>query len=391
MRRARMHGAKEAVTRNGMMNTPEMRKAGAAALEMAGARVTELTAFLGLDGFVDEIIAVVDERQDASTYTRIPTIAALAERMAAAAGRSTNIELVTTRTKLGGNGPIMANALAAFGVRVTYLGALGYPAMHPVFEELARRAEVHTMAEPGRTDALEFEDGKLLLGKMFPLADVTWEAINRLGKRSVVESAMAEASLVGFVNWTMLPYMSDIWAAMQAEIFPKLQGPRRWMFFDLADPEKRPVEERRRALELIVRFQERFECVLGLNEKEAFEIGEVLGLTGFRHSREDLRQLTGAIRKQVPVNTVVVHPTRHALACSGGEVDDVDGPFVAKPLITTGAGDHFNSGFMLGKLLGLSNAQSLLCGVSTSGFYVRTGRSPAVGDLVALMSDWPVA
>jgi hypothetical protein len=46
---------------------------------------------------------------------------------------------------------------------------------------------------------------------------------------------------------------------------------------------------------------------------------------------------------------------------------------------------------MLGKLLGLSNAQSLLCGVSTSGFYVRTGRSPAVGDLVALMSDWPVA
>src|SRR5262245_3044450 len=151
----------------------------------------------------------------------------MAERIAAAAGRSTNIELVTVRTKLGGNGPIMGNALAAFGVKVTYLGALGYPTIHPVFEEFARRAEVHSIADPGRTDALEFDDGKLLFGKMFPLADVTWENINRNGKRALVERNMEAASLVGFVNWTMLPFMSDIWEAMQREICPRLAGPRR--------------------------------------------------------------------------------------------------------------------------------------------------------------------
>lgn len=373
------------------MNTSEFHNSCASALEAAAGKVPQLTAFLGLDGFVDEIIAVVDERRNAREYSRIPTISALAERIAAAAGRSTNIELVTTRTKLGGNGPIMANALAAFGVKVTYLGALGYPVIHPVFEEFATRAEVHTIADPGRTDALEFEDGKLLIGKMFPLAEVTWANINAHGKRALVEQQMAAASLVGFVNWTMLPYMSDIWEAMQNEVCPKLGGAKRWMFFDLADPEKRPLAERQRALELITSFQKHFECILGLNEKEAFEVGEVLGLTGFHHSRGDLQSLTAAIRQKVPVNTVVVHPTRHALACSGGSVDDVDGPFVAKPLITTGAGDHFNSGFVLGKLLGLSNAQSLLCGVSTSGFYVRTGRSPAVSDIIGLMREWPAS
>ncbi len=373
------------------MNTPEFRSACAAALQGVAAQVPQLSAFLGLDGFVDEIIAVVDERQDARQYSRIPTISALAERIAAAAGRSTNVELVTTRTKLGGNGPIMANALAAFGVRVTYLGALGYPTLHPVFDEFARHAEVHTIADPGRTDALEFEDGKLLFGKMFPLAEVTWANIEKHGKRPLVEQHLGRASLVGFVNWTMLPYMSDIWEAMQKEICPKLTGPKRWMFFDLADPEKRPVSERQRALSLITSFQNHFECILGLNEKEAFEVGEVLGLTGYSHSRADLQALTAAIRQKVPVNTIVVHPTRHALACSGAAVDDVDGPFVAKPLITTGAGDHFNSGFVLGKLLGLSNAQSLLCGVSTSGFYVRTGQSPAVADIAGLMRDWPKA
>ena len=371
------------------MNTPELRQSCAAALDAAAAQVPQLTAFLGLDGFVDEIIAVVDERQNAREYSRIPTIAALAERIGAAAGRSTNIELVTTRTKLGGNGPIMANALAAFGVKVTYLGALGHPTMHPVFDEFAQRAEVHTIADPGRTDALEFEDGKLLFGKMFPLAEVTWANIEKHGKRPLVERQMASASLVGFVNWTMLPYMSDIWATMQAEVCPRLTGPRRWMFFDLADPEKRPLAERKRAIELIVAFQKHFECILGLNEKEAFEVGEVLGLAGFGHGRPDLQALTAALRKQIPVNTIVVHPTRHALACSGGAVDDLDGPFVAKPLITTGAGDHFNSGFVLGKLLGLTNAQALLCGVSTSGFYVRTGRSPSVADVAGLMRNWP--
>jgi hypothetical protein len=373
------------------MSNPETRNACAAALERAAAKVPQLSAFLGLDGFVDEIIAAVDERQNAKEYCRIPTISELAQRIAAAAGRSTNVELVTTRTKLGGNGPIMANALAAFGLKVTYLGALGHPAIHPVFEEFCRHADVHSIADPGRTDALEFDDGKLLFGKMFPLAEVTWENIVRHGKRPLVEQHLAAASLVGFVNWTMLPYMSDIWAALQTEVCPRLSGPRRWMFFDLADPEKRPRGERQRALELIVGFQKHFECILGLNEKEAFEVGEVLGLTGFGHSRADLQGLTAALRKHIPVDTIVVHPTRHALACSGDRVDDVDGPFVAKPLITTGAGDHFNSGFVLGKLLGLSNPEALLCGVSTSGFYVRTGRSPAVADIAGLMRNWPSA
>jgi sugar/nucleoside kinase (ribokinase family) len=66
----------------------------------------------------------------------------------------------------------------------------------------------------------------------------------------------------------------------------------------------------------------------------------------------------------------------------------VEGPFTPKPLITTGAGDHFNAGFCLGKLLGFDNAKAVLTGVSTSGFYVRSAKSPTVSDLVGLMNDW---
>ena len=55
--------------------------------------------------------------------------------------------------------------------------------------------------------------------------------------------------------------------------------------------------------------------------------------------------------------------------------------------ITTGAGDHFNSGFCLGKLLGLDDATSVLTGVTTSGHYVRTAESPTIAQLVDMMKD----
>ena len=64
-------------------------------------------------------------------------------------------------------------------------------------------------------------------------------------------------------------------------------------------------------------------------------------------------------------------------------------PFVPNPKITTGAGDHFNSGFCLGKLLGFSNPECVLTGVSTSGFYVKNAISPSVSNLANFLNNWP--
>jgi hypothetical protein len=277
------------------MNTPELRERVAKVLAESDGRVGGLSAFVGLDGFVDEIVHAVDTRQDAEHYTRLETITAFGDRIKEAAGRSTNIEMVRVQNKLGGNGPIMANALAVLGLKVTYVGALGYPDIHAVFKPFAGRAEVHTIAESGHTDAAEFADGKVMLVKSDSLKDVTWANIQERFGRERFAAALGQASLVGFVNWTMIPHMSDIWESLLSDFCPHFQGPRRRLFFDLADPQKRSVEDIQRALRLIQRFQEHFDVTLGLNEKEACEIAEVFGLPQDDGTPEGLARMGRAI------------------------------------------------------------------------------------------------
>jgi len=371
------------------MKTSDLREECARQLTSQSARAASFSAFVGLDGFVDEIVHAVDKRENSREYTRLPTITSFAERIAGAAGRSTNIEMVAQRIKLGGNGPIMANALATLGPKVTYVGALGYPNLHPVFESLSKRAQVHTIAEPGYTDAAEFLDGKVMLVKSTSLSEITWENIDkRLGRDRFLKH-FTSADLVAFVNWTMIPYMTEIWEALHREACPAVKGPRRKLFFDLADPEKRPDDDIARALQLISDFQRCFDVILGVNEKEATEIAEALGIPDHGHSPEGLSELAREIHAKLQIDTLMVHPVTYALAVSGAKVDLVQGPVIMKPVITTGAGDHFNSGFCLGKLLGFDNEFSLLMGVSTSGYYVKTGQSPEIKDLVGLMTNWP--
>ena len=369
------------------MQLNELRAQCAQILLTKSTEAAAMTAFVGLDGFIDEILHVVDKRESAEVFQRLPTIAKLADRFAAAAGKSTNLELVNQVTKLGGNGPIMANALASFGLKVTYLGNLGYPNVNSVFADFARRAEVHSIANPGTTDALEFEDGKVMIGKHSSLKEINWENIQTRFGRERFANKFGAADLVGFVNWTMLPYMSQVWEAILKEICPSMKSSRRTIFFDLADPEKRTREDILHALDLIGQFEKYFNVILGLNEKEAGEIGQVFGLKPQGSAPDDLAKFSQEIAAHLKVGTLVVHPVSYALAVTRGKVDVVEGFFTPKPLITTGAGDHFNSGFCLGRLLGLDNQMSLMTGVTTSGYYVRTGQSPSIPHLATLLQD----
>ena len=75
-----------------MIQPEEFREQCAVKLLTLVGPASHLRAFVGLDGFVDEIVHAVDKRENAEKYLRQPTIAALGERISAAAGKSTNID-----------------------------------------------------------------------------------------------------------------------------------------------------------------------------------------------------------------------------------------------------------------------------------------------------------
>lgn len=100
----------------------------------------------------------------------------------------------------------MANALVKCGTSVTYMGSLGTPNIHPVFGELVEGcSQVYAIAEPGHTDAVEFDDGKIMLGKMEGLHAVTWEALQEVVGVERLKAAFTDCDLAATINWTMTP------------------------------------------------------------------------------------------------------------------------------------------------------------------------------------------
>jgi sugar/nucleoside kinase (ribokinase family) len=140
---------------------------------------------------------------------------------------------------------------------------------------------------------------------------------------------------------------------------------------------------------LLTTFQKQIDVVLGLNLKESGEVLDVLGLHVPADLEGDLEKIAADIRKALDLSCVVVHPRRGAAAATATATARFAGPFVEKPMISTGAGDHFNAGFCLGRVLGFELEECLCTGVATSGFYVRTAKSPTGKDLSDFIAKLP--
>lgn len=347
-------------------------------------------ALVGIDGFVDKIVHPVDKRSGpGDQYTPISTIAEFGARISSAAGKSANIELAPILEKLGGNGPIMANAQCAHGVQVRYLGALGKTAIHPVFTEFAEKTNAISITDPGITHAAEFSDGKIMLGSMASLDDINYEHIVSAMGADELSQCVAEADLVAMVNWTMIPYLSDIFNDFLERLLPTLpENKDRIFFFDLADPEKRSKEDLLEVLDIFGKFEAFGKVILGLNLREAEQVDELLGFDPIENTPENLQVLAARIREALKLDTLVVHPTRDCACATPEGTAYVKGPFCEKPKITTGAGDHFNSGFVTARLIGLSPAAALTVAVATSGFYVRTAVSPSLEEISEFIATW---
>jgi len=333
----------------------------------------------GFDGFIDTIARIIRDKEDNNSPSLFNTIKEFGDYILEKQGASFSLELDERSIKLGGNMPIMANALGRLGLTVNCIGALGAPQVHPVFNQLSPNCHLHSFAEPGTALAYEFNDGKIMTAQMKSINTSGWDTIKEaIGLKTLVR-LYSESDMICLLNWSEIDVSSNIWKGILNEVLPNYSVIKKQIaFFDLSDCSKRSNPSIREALDLLQQFAKHTKIVLSLNKNEAAIIFQVLY---GKKSKMDLLSVGKELIERLNIDTLVLHSAREAIAFANNEQGWVDSFYTAEPKISTGAGDNFNAGFCAGQLLELDLESSVILANAVSGCYVRQGISPQLPDL----------
>ena len=339
----------------------------------------------GFDGFVDSIVKVVNYKTENSGTVFFNTIGEFGSYISAKSGSGFSLESEELVQKLGGNMPIMANAMAQMGISVNCTGAFGIPTIAPAFAGMHSNCQLFSYTNPGFTTAMEFADGKIMLAQMTDLNHSDWNTIkSAIGLEKLTE-IFTLSDLVCLVNWSELDHSNHIWQGLLTDIFANqgTDSTAKQFFFDLSDCSKRSAEAIQSALKLITQFGRYGEVTLSLNRNEA----NILYKTLINDTPPTDIQLTGnELFTRLKIDTLIIHSSKISAAWDSNGTYISEPDFIAKPLISTGAGDNFNAGFCMAMLMGLPPEPSLIMANLTSNIYITTGKSPGIDTLIAYIS-----
>jgi hypothetical protein len=341
---------------------------------------------IGIDAFIDKIQRVVKSQTEEGECVFFNDIGEFGTYLITKKGMSCGIEVRERFTKLGGNAPIMANALGSLGVKLNCVAAMGYPEIDPIFKELSSNCTLHTVANPGYTTALEFNDGKIMLSQREALLELTWNSLKNLLGIEKLKEFICKGDLVGLVNWNGIKQSNSIFRGILQDVLKGCDPSKeKVVFFDLADCSERSPEDICEAIELIRQFGDYFKVILGLNENETYLVYKALqGEKG----NKDLLTVGDELYKELKIDALVVHTHKSSIAWHKDGRSQISSLFVQKPKLSTGGGDNFNAGLCFGQLLGYDFESSMYIANATSGYYVRNGKSPSIDNLIETLTLW---
>lgn len=348
--------------------------------------------FVGFDGFVDFIKKAVKQRRS-QEVTYYETLTDFSDRIRQATGKSGQIELITKRVKIGGNAPILSNALGKLGVSSYCVGSMGYPELHPVFSSINEKCRIISLQNPGESDAIEFSDGKLILSELSVFHGFNWNYINNSPEIHQIRRSFMECSLIAFVDWANLSLASNIWDGVLHDIIKPSGRKDFQFFFDLCDPSKKTVQQIDEVLDLISSFSHFGKVTLGLNENETIKIWCAIHGVDVSDPNEQSKIPTvleagDGVFKAMNVDCLLVHPVDRAIAFRKSEVLEFPGRLVTSPKVLTGGGDNLNAGYCFGLLYDLPIDQCVHLGIAASGSYIQNGESPDLATIIDYMDVW---
>ena len=337
----------------------------------------------GFDAVVDQVAHVVRSVSPSQEKTYFRTITEFSDHIRSKAGLSGSFELETVCQKMGGNMTIYSNALGRLGVTMHCIGSFGSPVSGP-FLDMDPRCMRFGICEPGFCQALEFDDGKLMLASMETLRQITWERLaEQLGMDRLLSWA-AQDDVIALLNWSELEGSTQLFRAFYENLLEGQAADKgKYLFVDISDASRRQTSEIREILQLFHRFSHRRTVVLSVNENECRLLCGALGIA----PAMDLARQARELRERIGIDYLVLHLLDRAMVCPGSVDARRPGYYIERPLFATGGGDNFNAGFTFGLLSGLSPEDCLSLGNAVSGYYVRQGKSPDLEQVTAFIAS----
>jgi hypothetical protein len=147
------------------------------------------------------------------------------------------------------------------GIPVSYIGSLGWPRPHPVFDDFTKRVKTYSIGEPGYSDAIEFTDGKLICGRQQSVSEISWQSVLNGLLLDKLSELVRQAGLIAFLDWGIIFSMTEIMNEFLHQLGDHLSGPRKPIFIDTADPAKRSETDIRRFVEILPRLADKSKSI----------------------------------------------------------------------------------------------------------------------------------
>jgi hypothetical protein len=342
-------------------------------------------ATLGFDGFIDSIVKIIKDKNDQNEPLFFPNIQDFGHYVLHKSASSFSLEIAEQSVKLGGNMPITAHALASLGVRANCVGALGYPHIHPIFQDIVPNGHLFSFAEPGQATAFEFNDGKMMMAQMGHLNQMGWEAIKaKIGLDTLIRLFSA-SKLWAMLNWSEIDASSNIWRGLLADVIPHCRSSENVpiAFFDLSDCSKRSDESILDMVGLLQLFSGCAQVILSLNNNEARRILACFSPV----SPQDFAEIGAELYPHLKLPNLVLHTTQQAFAFTPDGLFSCSSFWTPTPKLSTGAGDHFSAGIAAAQLMHLDWESALTFANAVAGCYVRNGISPTIDGVIQFLNS----
>lgn len=340
--------------------------------------------FVGFDGFIDTLIQPVRTRKDPNTWSKIETVDEFAKRIQDASGKSANIECVTIGSFMGGNAPLFSLAAAHAGVHIELFGALlqreSSLAIDPLFAPILslQNISAHPFTQAGKTDAFEFNNGKILFGCMEELQSITIEDLFKKISVDFITKTILNVDAIATLNWTMMPLIDSFWDWLSTLYRnPNHNTP---LFVDFADPKKRSVENLKNAFQRLKKLALLdYRVILSVNTSEAQQSLQAISNQEYTLS-SSIEKLVTALHKEFPEAYAIIGHSHKQVSASWKEKNrtrqhSLTVQYIDKPFTSTGAGDTFNGAFFAAFLQNIDMTEALHWGVRASRIWVQSRRS----------------